>query len=313
MNSITKMNWNDAIASAQNKFNESELVFSEEQTFAAQLMQNNDYLLKVAKNNPISLKLAMYNVAAIGLSLNPSLGLAYLVPRVLKRGEPAKICVDLSYRGLISLAVESGSILWAKACLVHEHDEFLFHGVNQTPTHNFNPFSTDRGDIVGVYCLTQLTNNCFQVETMSIAELNKVRDRSEAYKNGFGPWIDWLDQMYLKTVCKRASKWWPKVSNRFAHALRVLNEENGEGINFNNQVQPANEPVSLPPPPTDLEVSEDVRGLVQSLCDRIAAGKTTTQACREWVKTRFKQPELISYAFHKLDISENVNASKVIN
>ena len=46
----------------------------QEQIFATQLLMNNSYLLDVAKKNLSSLRLAMYNVAAVGLTLNPNQG-----------------------------------------------------------------------------------------------------------------------------------------------------------------------------------------------------------------------------------------------
>jgi len=96
----------------------SGLEFNQEQIFATQMLMHNSYLLGVAQENPTSLRMAMYNVAAVGLSLNPNQGLAYLVPRRLRSGEDPKVMLDISYRGLISIGVESGSIHWAKPELV---------------------------------------------------------------------------------------------------------------------------------------------------------------------------------------------------
>ncbi len=64
--------WHQAIESAKDKFSGSGLDFFQEQIFATQLLMNNSYLLDVAKKNPSSLRLAMYNVAAVGLTLNPN-------------------------------------------------------------------------------------------------------------------------------------------------------------------------------------------------------------------------------------------------
>ena len=86
--------WHQAIESAKDKFSGSGLDFFQEQIFATQLLMNNSYLLDVAKKNPSSLRLAMYNVAAVGLTLNPNQGLAYLVPRRLRKNEDPKVMLE---------------------------------------------------------------------------------------------------------------------------------------------------------------------------------------------------------------------------
>ena len=51
-----------------------------ESQFACQLLRANDFLTKTAERNPNSLRDAIINVAAIGISLNPAEKRAYLVP-----------------------------------------------------------------------------------------------------------------------------------------------------------------------------------------------------------------------------------------
>ena len=94
----------------QNNFG---LVFKSECLFAKQQITKESFTLDTAVNNPASLRSAILNVAAIGISLNPSLAHAYLVPR------DGAICLDISYRGLVKLATDAGAIEWAKAVLVY--------------------------------------------------------------------------------------------------------------------------------------------------------------------------------------------------
>ncbi|WP_375581860.1 recombinase RecT [Marinobacter adhaerens] len=148
--------WHQIIESSKEKFNSSSLDFKQEQIFATQQLMNNSYLLDVAKKNLSSLRLAMYNVAAVGLTLNPNQGLAFLVPRRLRRNEDAKVMLDISYRGLIAIGVETGAIRWAKAELVYEKDQFSYKGPAEKPDHVCDPFSTDRGSIRGGYCIAEL-------------------------------------------------------------------------------------------------------------------------------------------------------------
>ena len=77
--------------------NDYELSFSSEIHFASQLLMKNDFTMKIAAQQPQSLRNAMLNVAALGISLNPAEQLAYLVPRSPAQGQQAQICLDISW------------------------------------------------------------------------------------------------------------------------------------------------------------------------------------------------------------------------
>lgn len=199
------------------------LSFQREAGFAMQSLSGNEFLAKIAMGNRQSLVNAITNVAAIGISLNPAEKQAYLVPR------DGRVCLDISYMGLIDLATKSGSIMWAKAELVYSSDRFELNGVDQQPTHIRDPFSKSRGDVVGAYCVAKLPNGDYLTEAMSKSELDSIKNRSQSGKNGKGPWATDEGEMQRKTVVKRASKYWPK-SDRLAHAIDMLNTDGGEGV-----------------------------------------------------------------------------------
>ncbi len=286
--------WQDAIRSTSTKFDEFKLLdYKAEAVFATQACLNNDTLRKTAQEDSTSLKLAMFNVAAIGLSLNPSQGLAYLVPR------KGKVILDISYRGLIALAVETGSILWAKAELVYTNDEFVYKGPAEKPDHTCDPFSTNRGEVRGGYCIAELPGGGVLVEPMSRADMDKIKATSAAAN---GPWKNWEDQMQLKSVVKRASKWWPKTTPRFAAALQILNEENGEGITLVNNQDVPSSPGTLPPPPTRDQVSSSTIEFVDKLIFR-AKSNGAYEACKELAQSRLSDPSELSYAFNQIDLA----------
>jgi hypothetical protein len=155
---------------------------------------------------------------------------AYLVPR------DGGICLDISYRGLVKLATDSGAILWAKTELVYENDTFKWKGVNEAPEHSADPFG-DRGEVQGGYCQARLHDGSVMVEVMPIEEIYKVRDTSKAFQKGKGPWCDWPEEMMKKTVTKRASKSWPQTENRHRvdKAIEVLNEHEGAAYSLEQQ------------------------------------------------------------------------------
>lgn len=222
-----------AIQASKSKFNEINaktkfVDYAKESMFALQAVKSNDYLMKIANDNPNSLRDAIINTAAIGISLNPAEKLAYLVPR------KGHVFLDISYMGLIKLATDTGSIKWARAELIHENDEFIYKGATERPEFaTKNPFN--RGAVVGVYCVAKTHDNDYLSGIMSVDELHEIRNRSEAYKKGYGPWVDFEGEMMKKTIIKRESKTWPKTqqSERFEQAIDYLNNQNDEGINFN--------------------------------------------------------------------------------
>lgn len=207
------------------------VLWEKESQFAIQLFQANDYLAKAALGNPTSAQNAIINVAAIGISLNPALKHAYLVPRSSKQNGKyiTNVCLDISYMGLLHLAMESGSILWGQARVVRANDTFEITSLGTEPVHKYNPFAKDRGDIVGAYCTVKTSTGDYLTETMSIDEIYDIRARSESFKKGYGPWISDLIEMIKKTVVKRANKYWPKVE-RLSNAIEYLNTVNGEGF-----------------------------------------------------------------------------------
>jgi len=193
-----------------------------ESMFAYQMVSANSYILNIAQNARESVKNAVINIAAVGLTLNPATHYAYLMPR------GGQICLDISYRGLIKIATDSGSIKWAKADLVYENDEFVYHGPSQMPDHTADPFSKDRGKIIGSYCVAKTHDGDFLVEAMTAAELDKIRDEASAAAKK-GPWSSYYGEMCKKCVIKRAQKTWPMSDRheRLQTAVKVINETEG--------------------------------------------------------------------------------------
>lgn len=212
---------------------DNQIAFAREAGFAMQILQGNEYTMGVAVRNPMSLKAAITNVAAIGISLNPASKLAYLVPR------KGTVCLDISYMGMMHLAQQCGAIQWGQAAIVREKDLFELNGLDKLPTHKYNPFGTDRGEIVGAYCVVKTDTGDYLTATMPIDQIYSIRDRSEAWKAGKQtPWKTDPEEMIKKTVVKNASKYWPR-RDRLDNAVHYLNTDGGEGIE--KDVAPAQE------------------------------------------------------------------------
>lgn len=226
------MPYQTAIQNAEDRFRKvaQTLSYDKESIFAMQQLTKTDFAMQTANKNPKSVILALHNLASTGLTLNPANGYAYLVPR------DQAIVLDISYKGLIKIATDTGSITWARADLVFEADEFTYFGPAAAPAHKTNPFAKDRGAIVGCYCIAKTIQGDVLTEVMDMAEIEKIRSKSSAYsrtKNGqaspSGPWVEWLNQMIKKAVIKRASKTWPYTENRdrIEQAIAIANESEG--------------------------------------------------------------------------------------
>lgn len=233
----------NVIYGVEQEFNEvladPSINFKREAEFAVQVLEKNSYSLTTAMNNKSSVIAAVKNIAAIGISLNPAKKQAYLVPR------GGAICLDISYMGLLDLAIASGSIRWGQAELVREKDTFRLNGFDKPPTHEYDPFDTDRGDLRGAYVVVKTVDGDFLTTAMPIGEIFDIRDRSESWKAftakkaKSSPWASDEGEMVKKTVIKRASKLWPKT-DRLDHAIHHLNTDGGEGlVDINEKPEPA--------------------------------------------------------------------------
>jgi len=219
------MNYVEIIKNQEAKFKEiaqGTLDFGKEQVFAIQQFTGNHALLNCDTQ---SVQLAILNVALTGLSLNPSLAYAYLIPR------KGKCVLDISYRGLIQIAYNAGAIKNIRVELVRANDVFKYEAgsVNRI-FHEPDVFSLDRGDIIGVYSIATYINNETSNCVMARDEVEFIKSKSQAVKAGKDTiWRDWEGEMYKKTVLKRHFKMLPK-SERLLQAVAIINEH--EGIDF---------------------------------------------------------------------------------
>jgi recombination protein RecT len=234
------------------------IVFEREAGFAIQLLSASDYAMGIARSNPQSVINAVTNIAAIGISLNPAGKLAYLVPR------DNAIKLDISYMGLMHIAIASGSVCWAQAKLVHQHDVFKPRGFDRPPLHEYEPFG-NRGAVVGVYSVAKLPNGDYLTDIMKLEEVCEIRDRSSAWKAWIAkkkscPWVTDPGEMARKTVVKRAYKFWPKTP-RLDEAVHHLNTDGGEGL---DGIVNAG---SLPRPPAPPAIADDLLARANAAAD----------------------------------------------
>jgi recombination protein RecT len=229
---------------------DEKITFKKEAAFACQLLAANDFLNGVAWQNQPSLINAIHNVASIGISLNPASKHAYLVPR------KGVVNLDISYKGMLHLAISTGSILWGQCKLVRESHEFRLEAIDKAPLHKYDPFSKEQGEILGGYCTVKLHNGDFMTEVMSIDEILEIAKKSPSFAKASAPWKMFYSEMCRKTVVKRASKYWPHVE-RLDAAIHYVDTTGGEGIPFTKSTAGPAEILDDDPIAALLELTKD--------------------------------------------------------
>lgn len=257
-------------------------------------------IAQAAMANPSAFKSAITSQAAIGLTFSPVLDFAYL----LVRG--GRVVLDVSYRGLLKLAVDSGAIKSAKAELVYSNDTFEYYGPSRAPNHvvSKDVLMSGRGQFLGVYTLATLPDGSVQTDLMTAEEVDTVRDCSLA-KNG--PWKSFFGQMAKKASLKRARTTWPYAGDddRMARAIAVVNEHEGGFSPVTGDDEPGSAE-STPPREfddrrgwSDEDVTEQLKAGVAEVirrCQKMGG----YAAGFDYVKERLRGPSL-AYARHMLE------------
>ncbi len=200
--------------------------FTKECSFAVQHFNKNNYLATATIESKLQ---SVLNVAMTGLTLNPVLKLAYLVPR---RGFNGVECfLEPSYQGLVKLITDTGSAKNVVAHLVYDGDDFeVSLGTSEDVIHKPKFQSKE---ITHVYAIATLFDGTNQIEVMHVDEVFKIRDSSESYKSFKAGksksciWNDHEGEMSRKTVVKRLVKYLPKTEmwDKLGNAIDIDNSD----------------------------------------------------------------------------------------
>lgn len=198
-------------------------VAKREISFAVQHVAGSTQLQKCT---PVSLQTAVYNIANIGLSLNPASKEAYLVPRYNSALQTMEASLQPSYVGLIKLLTDAGTVTQVTTNIVYAGDKFDIDLATGFVSHRPCLIKANKGEKIGVYALATLPNGAKQCQWMEIEEINEIRNCSESYKNEktrqYSPWEKFYDEMAKKTVVRRLYKYLPRsgsvVVDRAIHA-----------------------------------------------------------------------------------------------
>lgn len=204
--------------------------FVEEATHLLNLVHANPSLKECTG---ASIQQVLVSVASTGLSLNPVMKLAYVIPRNVKVKTPGqpdrwekRASVEPSYMGLMKLATDSGAVRNFEVHEVYQGDEFEFDIVEKRPRVH-KPYWTvghSRGKLIGVYGFAVLADGTMIPEHMGADELAKIQSKSD---NASGSvYTDWQGEMARKSLVKRLQKYIPRTEKAqgFLEAVELDNQ-----------------------------------------------------------------------------------------
>jgi recombination protein RecT len=146
---------------------------------------------------PASLLLAAYEAAELGVSLSPTLQLGYLIPY----GKTAQF--QISWRGLVQRAYETGTVRSFYAEMVYQNDKFerqyapkrnLFH----------SPGEGDRGEEIGAYALVEFKDETIDWEFADKALIERHRKHSRQPDSLM--WSKFREEAWKKTAIRILAK-----------------------------------------------------------------------------------------------------------
>lgn len=171
-------------------------------------VQNTPKLLECDRT---SLYAAIMTCAQLGLEPDGVLGQAYLIPY----GD--KVQFIPGYKGLISLARNSGEVVSIGAHEVCERDEFRFAFGLREDLHHV-PARGDRGEITHFYAIARFRDGGHHWDVMTREEVDTIRDNSQGYRTAKrfarnnvinSPWAQHYVEMGKKTAIRRIAKYLP--------------------------------------------------------------------------------------------------------
>jgi recombination protein RecT len=203
-----------------------EQTIMKECNYAMQSFNKNNYL---NSSTTASKQQAILNVAQIGLTLNPVLKYAYLVPRYT--GGQVECFLEPSYQGIVKLITDTGSAKNVYAHPVFEGD--VFDVVLGTATNVIHRPQFKSKNLTHVYAVANLHDGSQMIEVMHVDEVFAIRDKSESYKSFKDGktksciWVDHESEMSRKTVIKRLCKYLPKTEmwDKLAKAIDLDNSD----------------------------------------------------------------------------------------
>lgn len=149
---------------------------------------------------------ALMMAAQVGLEPGP-LGFCDILPYENKKTGEITAQFQIRAKGFVNLMYRSGEVISVSSNVVYENDEFEFeYGISEKLRH-VPKFEGDRGRKVCVYAIAHFKDGGHMYVVLPPETVQKIRRKSKT--PNYGPWVDWEDEMWVKTALKRLSKYAP--------------------------------------------------------------------------------------------------------
>jgi len=149
---------------------------------------------------------ALMMAAQTGLEPGP-FGFCYIVPYTSKRTGITTAQFQISAKGYVNLMYRSGEVVSVASNVVYENDLFEFeYGIDEKLRH-IPKFDGDRGKRICVYAIAHFKDGGHMYVVLPPDVIKKIRSKSQTPNNG--PWVDWEDEMWIKSALKRLAKYAP--------------------------------------------------------------------------------------------------------
>lgn len=246
--------WLEISRPSFDEMNLNSLDFAKEKEFMIQAFQANPYLMSMEEN---SIRNILINCALTGLTLSPVMKQAYPVPR------KGKLCLDVSYMGMIKIVTDTGSVKSIKSSVVYSNEPFDIElGSDGYVKHKPNLTSTAKGTKLGAYSIAVLNDGSHHIHWMYAQDIEAIKARSESVKaKKQSPWDSDPDEMWKKTVIKQHYKYLPKSerAQMASHAINFENETNGIDFEKEQKKSPKTAHINISDF-LDPDVEEDLAG-----------------------------------------------------
>jgi len=149
---------------------------------------------KLLECNPTSLLSAVMESAALGLTPSGVLGESYLVPR------GGTVNLQVGYKGLVKLALESGQVRQIVARPVYKKDRFRYSfGLEEDTFEHIPTEDPERGQVVRAYAIARMVDGPAQLEVTALADILQAK----AVAQTSNVWDQWFGAMAAKTSVRR--------------------------------------------------------------------------------------------------------------
>lgn len=197
------------------------MALAQDLKFAIDASENNHKVkTHLSECTPQSLLACCVTATNFGVSVNPSYKQAYLIP--YKMGQKTIAQLNISYIGLVNM-IRTRTGIKVRSYMVYENEQFEHYNdgfetvVRHTPIHDVEK----RGAFKCVVAIAKELDGELHVDVMEKEDVIKCKNASPSAKAGFGPWVEWFDQMAMKAVVRRLCKTLPLDDSLLLKTLKA--------------------------------------------------------------------------------------------